>query len=133
MRQKTLRIAAVTAFVLTLGAGASPLVIVTDKNDRQTITIAVGQQLDVRLPSNPTTGYQWTAGVLHAGPVALTRPAAFQQSSSGLLGAGGTQVFSYRGVATGRVQLSFDYARSWEHTAPAKHLAITVVVRSRPL
>lgn len=110
------------------GSSAS-LVTVTDKNDGKTIEIAVGQSLEVRLPSNPTTGYQWTSNKLHKGPLREARPPAFQVPTSNLLGAGGTQVFSYRGVAPGTVRLSFDYARSWEHVAPARRVAITVVVQ----
>jgi inhibitor of cysteine peptidase len=127
---KTLRITALTALLLTLATGAAPLLTITDKNDGQAIKISVGQPFEVRLPSNPTTGYQWTAGALHTGPLTETHAPTFQPSTSGLLGAGGTQVFAYRGVATGTAHLSFGYARSWEHTAPIKHIAITIVVLS---
>lgn len=127
---KTLQITALAALFLTLAVGAAPLLTITDKNNGQTIKIAVGQSFQVRLPSNPTTGYQWTAGAIHGGPLIQTGPAAFQPPTSGLLGAGGTQVFTYRGATTGTAHLSFAYARSWEHTAPIRHVAVTVIVIS---
>jgi inhibitor of cysteine peptidase len=108
---------------------AAPLVTITDTNAGQTIRIAVGQSLDVRLAANPTTGYEWSTGALRAGPLMRTGRSTFAPSTSGLLGAGGTQVFAYRGTAPGTAHLSFEYARPWEHTAPAKHIAVTVVVR----
>jgi ABC-type nitrate/sulfonate/bicarbonate transport system substrate-binding protein/predicted secreted protein len=110
-------------------ASAAKLVTITDKNDGQTIALAVGQQLDVRLPANPTTGFQWTAGALHAGPLAQTHPGEFQPAPSGALGAGGTEAFSYRATAAGTAHLAFAYARSWEHTAPAKRVTVTIDVR----
>jgi inhibitor of cysteine peptidase len=108
--------------------GATPLVIATDKNNGLTIKVAGAGSLQVRLPSNPTTGYQWTSTALRAGPLRETGTPTFVRSPSKLLGAGGTQVFTYRGVAPGTVHLSFNYARSWEHVTPAKHVALTVTV-----
>ena len=126
---KTLQVAALVALVLALATGTTSPLTITDKNAGQTMMIAVGQTLAVRLPANPTTGYQWSAGILGKGPLVESRPANYQRPTSGLLGAGGTEVFSYRAVAAGTANLSFNYARSFEHTAPAKHVAIVVVVR----
>jgi inhibitor of cysteine peptidase len=127
-----LALALTGALPCAAATGGASLVTITDKNSGQAIAISVGQSLSVRLPSNPTTGYEWTAAPLHAGPLTQLRAPAFEAPASGRLGAGGTEVFSYRGVAAGTAHLTFSYARSWEHAAPARRVAVTVVVRSRP-
>jgi inhibitor of cysteine peptidase len=123
------RIAALVALVLTLATGTAAPLTITDKNAGQTMKISVGQMFEVRLPANPSTGYAWSAGVLAKGPLVQSRPATYQRPASGLLGSSGTEVFSYRAVAPGAANLSFSYARSWEHVAPAKHVAVAVIVR----
>jgi inhibitor of cysteine peptidase len=124
-----IQIAALITLVLTLATGMAPPLTITDKNAGQTMRISVGQAFEVRLPANPSTGYAWSAGVLGRGPLVESRPATYQRPASSLLGSSGTEVFSYRAVAPGAANLSFSYSRSWEHTAPAKHLAVAVVVR----
>ena len=110
-------------------APATQPVTITGEDDGRTIVLAVGQQLDVRLPANPTTGYEWTAGATPAGSLPQARPASFQPSPAGQLGSGGTETFSYRAAAKGTIRLTFSYARSWEHTAPAKRVSVTIDVR----
>lgn len=105
-------------------------IVVTDKKSGQAISLAVGQSLEVRLPSNPTTGYRWTAGTLSSTPLRQKRAPAFVPSKSGLMGAGGTQVFTYDGVAAGTAPLSFAYSRPWEHGPPARRIDFTVVVHA---
>ena len=120
---------ALTVFLIVRPAwSAAGAISLTDKNAGQTVKIAVGQTLHVRLPSNPSTGYRWSAAVSPAGPLAPAGAATYQASSPGLPGGGGAQTFPYHAVAAGTVHLSFDYARSWEHVAPAKHIAVTIVV-----
>jgi inhibitor of cysteine peptidase len=123
---------ALAGLLLTLAAAAAPLVTVnlSATATGQTVSIGVGQRLEVRLPANPTTGYQWTPA-LRGRAIAQTAAVVYQPQASGLLGAGGTDVFSYRGAAPGTAYLSFGYARSWERTAPAQRAALTVIVRAR--
>lgn len=127
------RIAAsiVLLMLCNVAMATTATVVVTDKNSGQAIPIAVGQSLEVRLPSNPTTGYRWTAGTLSStSSLRQKRAPAFVSSKSGLLGAGGTQVFSYDAVAAGTAPLSFSYSRPWEHGPPARRIDFTVVVHA---
>ena len=106
-------------FVLAMGAAPAPSPVTVTLGATSTapvVALAVGRRLEVRLPANPTTGYAWTATALHGGALASSGPPAYLPAASGLLGAGGTAVFTYRAVAP--AHLSFAYARSWERAAP---------------
>ncbi len=73
----------------------------------------------VALPSNPTTGYAWTARVRGSGIV--SQGSAYQRPQSAGMGAGGQQVFSFDAVRNGTATITFSYARTWEkHVAPIK-------------
>jgi inhibitor of cysteine peptidase len=126
MFARTLSLLAVLAFGL---AAAAPPLTLTDKDSGQSVTIAAGQTLDIRLPANPTTGYQWTAVAVRSRALVAGGAGTYVAPTPGTLGAGGTEVFSYHGVAPGTAHLAFAYARSWEHVAPARRAAFTVVVR----
>jgi inhibitor of cysteine peptidase len=123
--------AALAALVLATAATPAPAVTVRlgATTNAASVELAVGQRLDVRLAANPTTGYRWTA-TLRGAVLAANGSPAYVPAGSGLLGAGGTDVFSYRAVAPGTAHLAFAYARSWEHAAPAQRAALTVVVRA---
>lgn len=108
---------------------AARVVTISEANNGQTVALDRGDSLEVRLPSNPTTGYEWTA-LLSGSAVRQAKPAAYVRATTQLLGAGGTQVFSYAAVAAGTEHLTFSYARSWEHVPPLKRISLTVVVRA---
>ncbi len=115
---------------LRAAADSAP-VVVTDKDDGHTVAVAVGQVLEVRLPSNPSTGYQWTAGALKTGALNAQRPPVYEGSKPQLPGSGGTEVFTYQGAAAGTEHLSFAYSRPWEKVEPAKRVAITITVQQQ--
>ncbi len=85
-------------------------------------TVTAGELFDIRLPANPTTGFRWQVGALDEKVVRLvdTRYEA-TGSGSGAMGAGGTDIFTFVGVARGRGNISLVYLRPWEKgVAPAR-------------
>src|SRR5262249_29762682 len=96
------------------------------------VALAVGQELEVQLQSNITTGYAWELVV--PGPPVLTviDPGTYR-ASSGLeprAGSGGTTSFVFRGVRPGKGALELVYRRPWETgVPPARTLRIEVDVR----
>ena len=102
------------------GAGQ---VIVHDMDIGRTVRIAVGGSLIVRLASNPSTGYQWRdSGGRCLQPVG--RP-QYEEPATASLGASGIQVFRYKAIHAGTVQLRFRYVRPWEQR-PVRSFAVTV-------
>ena len=135
------RIAGILVLALTLavlggctsGAGASSstgLVRVDATADGTTVEMAPCAELVVALEGNPTTGFDWrVAGSL---PAQLSAKSDTLESSAapGVVGAGGTRVFTYTAAAPGTGVLSMEYLRSWETTVPPeKTFTLTVVVK----
>lgn len=89
-------------------------VVVTEMDAGKTISVMVGASLEVRLASNPTTGYQWQATQTGAPCVQPIGRPMYQGPTAVSLGAGGNQVFRYQAVRLGTARLLFHYRRSWE-------------------
>ena len=99
--------------------------------DGTSITIKVGGEATVKLDTNLTTGYQWMV-TPSTGPVLspIGNPVYVNKGNEPrFIGAGGTNVFRFKGEQVGQVTLQFDHKRPWEANAPpAKSVRYTVVV-----
>ena len=82
--------------------------------------LRVGQTVNLRFESNPTTGYLWTI-TDKEGYDALKRMGDYKYiPSSGRVGSGGIQIYTFEGAKRGKVTLVFEYRRPWEPlTTPA--------------
>ena len=77
--------------------------------------------LTVRLPSNPSTGYDWSYEISNDQAIELlTQEYVQDEAAPDAVGVGGTWVASFAnfGSAFGEVTISFRYARSWEDNVP---------------
>jgi len=94
------------------------------------VSVTAGQEFLIAIPSNPTTGYSWTAksssgvvtvwGSAYQGPAATAKP---------LMGAGGEQIFVCKANRPGTAQIMFSYARPWQKGVKAARtmtFAVTV-------
>jgi inhibitor of cysteine peptidase len=109
-------------------APVATAVTLTPQQAGQTIQLRGSQELFVRLPSNPSTGYRWTFVVA---PGDVLKPAGSPALEGGnLAGAPGIEVWRFRPIGTGHQTLRFEYRRPWEPDgAPAQQLWYTVTVR----
>jgi len=99
------------------------------KQAGSTQRLAKGQQLQVTLPSNPSTGYRWDVdGAL---PAQLEQNGQPQfASDSTAIGAGGSEVWTFSAKASGQGALNMKYWRSFESTVPpVQTYSVTVVVK----
>lgn len=129
MTMKKLLTLTALVLLLTVGLiGASSFtgthVILPETRD----THFVPNQVDLYMPSNPTTGYSWTCNVEDPSVVAV-RDQFFEDSSElGFVGAGGTHWFHISGVQPGTTSVIFRYLRSWEAEAPAEETTYRLTV-----
>lgn len=94
-----------------------------------TASLVPYQPLVVRLPSNPSTGYSWTYTVTGDDVLRLDSVSGVGTAPSGMVGASGDEVWSFRAQGSGRAVLTYMYARSWEkNVPPAKTFTLTVVI-----
>jgi len=95
------------------------------------IDLRLGQEIELRLAANPTTGYRWQ--VVHAAPAVLDTLAGetFSPASAapGVAGGGGTVTWRFRATRVGRDNLQLVYRRPWESGAiPAQTFVCEVAV-----
>ena len=121
-----LLVTAIMALLLT-GGCAKPRGVALDESDTgRVVSIAAEQQFTVRLPSNPTTGFRWE--VVDLGPVTQVGESVYEApADTGVVGAGGTEVFTFTSNASGSGELKLEYRRPWEtDVAAEKSWSITV-------
>jgi predicted secreted protein len=89
----------------------------------------VGDILDVILPGNPSTGFQWQ---IDAGDNKILPQSAASEfePATNALGSGGQVTMHFKAVAAGRTGLKLTYRRPFEKDAPpARTFQVTVNVK----
>jgi inhibitor of cysteine peptidase len=79
------------------------------------VSLAVGDELVVRLAENPTTGYRWE--IDRADPVLSLADDRFRLAEQPFIGSGGTRELGFRAVATGAGRLELKHRQAWEGDA----------------
>ena len=83
--------------------------------------------LEVRLPSIPSTGYEWIVDELDATHVAALGEPAFE--TSGGVGGEAVEVLRFRPEHAGTTTLALAYRRAWEADAePLSRFSVTVTI-----
>jgi inhibitor of cysteine peptidase len=138
------RIAALGALTITvflvaacasIGRGSSHAggsVTITPESAGRTIELRSVQELLVRLPSNPATGYRWSLAAAPADVLKLEGLPSFERypGGAGAVGAPGIEIWRFSLARKGQQILRFDYRLPWEADAPpARQLSFTVTVR----
>jgi inhibitor of cysteine peptidase len=123
-------VAACTLFQGTPKPPPEPVTVSADQSGTS-VALASGQDLVVRLPSNPTTGYRWIYVEPKDAVLRVDGPSSYEaQSTGGAAGAGGTEIWKLAPLKPGQQQLRFEYRRPWEQdVAPSRVATYTVTVK----
>lgn len=97
-------------------------------DDRSSVSLRVGDTLEVELPGNPSTGFSWQTS-LPTSPVLVALGQPEFSPDSGAIGAAGRVKLRFQAALTGTVQLSLVYRRSFENQPPARTFGVNVTVR----
>jgi inhibitor of cysteine peptidase len=90
--------------------------------------MSAGQELQLTLDSNPTTGYSWALDGEIAPQLEQVGEAEYTAESTAL-GAGGTEVWTFKAKSSGSGTLRLKYWRSFEPDAtPPETFDVTVEV-----
>ena len=105
----------------------------TEADNGKTVTVTEGQNVVVKLPSNPSTGYKWSV-------VSTDRTFGYPSDTrflknGGAVGSGGLERFSWKtkgGISmVGEHSVKMEYKRPWETNAsPAKTFSFKVKIVS---
>jgi len=123
-------VAACTLFQGTPKPPPEPVSVSADQSGTS-VALASGQDLVVRLPSNPTTGYRWIYVEPKDAVLRVDGPSSYEaQIAGGAAGAGGTEIWKLAPLKPGQQQLRFEYRRPWEQdVAPSRVATYTVTVK----
>lgn len=107
--------------------GAALVQTFTDPATGTDITLRPGGKLNLKLNSNPTTGYYWYLKDIDASKIdQLSENYVADPAPEGLVGSGGHQMFVFEALSTGKSKLQLSYERSPEDVAGALTLNIKV-------
>jgi inhibitor of cysteine peptidase len=131
MRRAYVAFVAVLALVLVgtgCGSNGNKTKMIGANDAGKTVTLKVGETLEVALEGNPTTGYQWEAESLDTSVLKQVGEAAFTPASTAI-GSGGQTTLRFEATASGQTTLKLIYHRSWETgVAPLKTFEVPVQV-----
>lgn len=113
-------------------ATATPVADIEGVRNGETV-LTVGQTLHIALPSNATTGYQWSVAGVEGSPLTPIEPTGQEATDphpAGMVGVGGQTHWRFTAERAGSATLTFAYARAWErNTPPAETATYRIVVR----
>ena len=115
------------AFTIFL-TGCSGTTSLTGSDNGKTITVHVGDEVDIALDSNPTTGFDWAIDKSNGSLLAFKQ--MDYQASSNAIGSGGTDTFKFVAKSVGTVNLQLKYWRSFEgDRSITQRYAVTVQIQ----
>lgn len=120
------------AFTMGLLLTACKAAPITEADNGRTIEISIDETFTVTLQSNPTTGYGWTVAAIDSAILQQEGEKVYTQGNTdpNLVGAGGTETFTFSGLEAGQTTLQLVYSRSWEtDVPPIQTFEIIVVVK----
>ena len=122
-------IAMIISLVSMAGCKAQPVKI-SETDNGKSISVSVGNQLEVSLSGNPTTGYSWEVKSVDATILEQVGEPQFSSDNPNLVGSGGIQTFTFDVKKSGSVTLELIYHRPWEtDVEPLQTFSIQVEVK----
>lgn len=93
------------------------------------IELSAGDKLEITLPGNPTTGFQWDVSAGDPAVLQLSDEPEFESSDS-MVGGKGNIILRFTAVGPGEIELKLIYHRPFEKDLPyAQTFNVTVTVR----
>jgi inhibitor of cysteine peptidase len=94
--------------------GDSAGMVLDDADSGKTVLIDSGDQFEVRLESNASTGFEWVVDPESASDVVTLVSSTYDEPETDLVGAPGTQVFVFEATVSGAGILRLEYLRPFD-------------------
>ncbi len=117
------------------GAKVQKVVALTEKDDAQTVVVKTGEKIEIKLDSNPSTGYGWRVASVSAKSVKQDGTVTYVSTplppgSPPMVGRGGSSLIRFDALSPGKVTVKLEYLRPWEkNTPPARTFTVTLDVK----
>jgi inhibitor of cysteine peptidase len=102
--------------------------LVGEGDEGRAFQLRPGDRLQVRLPGNPSTGFNWSVQAIDPRVLALVQGPGFVSEAPHRMGAPGTVTLGFKALAPGRTHLTLAYKRSWEDVAALRTFELDIVV-----
>ena len=120
-------------FLSTACAKSTPqskIIQVDENNDKGTVELRVGDQIEISLPGNPTTGYSWTISTVDKTILEPLGEPEYKPKGDAL-GAGGRFTLRLKAIAAGETWVEMTYSQSFnkENVPPGNiyHILVKVI------
>lgn len=103
----------------------------TEKNNGDSINLKINDNVEIKLESNPTTGYRWFLSDKADSTIVSVNDPVFIESKKDkkLVGAGGYEIFTIKAISKGKTSIILNYERPWEEEGePIETFEITISV-----
>ena len=125
-----LAIFAIAGTIAAVSADTNATLALTAADSGKQITVKDGTSFTVTLDSNPSTGFAWSVSGITDETVIDDVSNEFKGADTGMVGAGGQEVWTFEAVDKGSSTIEMKYSRSWEQgVEPAATFNVTVVVK----
>ena len=125
-----LAIIAIGGTIAAVSADTNATLALTATDSGKQITISDGDSFTVTLDSNPSTGFAWSISAITNEAVIDDVSNEFNGADTGMIGAGGHEVWTFEAGDEGTSTIEMQYSRSWETgVEPAATFNVTVVVK----
>ena len=102
---------------------------ISEADNGRAIELRVGDKLEVTLPGNPTTGFQWEVSDVDSLILTPIGDPEFEPSSNAV-GSGGSITFRFEAIGTGQTNLKLIHHRPFVgDVPPTQTYEVTVIVR----
>ena len=101
----------------------------TEADDKRSIELRQGDKLEIKLPANPTTGYQWELKAVNTDILHPSGEPEFAPSSNAV-GSGGTVTLRFEAIGPGQTKLELIHRRPFEkNVPPIQSFQVTVSIK----
>lgn len=112
------------------GSDGDPrMVELTAEDAGSTVSVRPDDEIVVTLDSNATTGFAWELTAEPAAEILEFIGSEYVDPETGLVGAGGQEVWRFRAAAEGTTSFELTYLRSFSGETAGEPFDLTVVVR----
>lgn len=103
----------------------------SEKDTGSTLEMNTGDNLEIVLKANPTTGYEWEVASVDSSILSKTGTEyKADVVPKGIVGSGGKSIHRFKAIKIGKTFLKLSYRRPFEkNVPPVKTFGITVVVK----
>lgn len=124
-----LAVVVLVVFVMAAGGCGGPArVTLTEEDSLGEVPVDSGDEIELRLESNASTGYRWALPEDRVPQPLDLVESRFEEPDTDLVGAPGTQVFVFEAVARGADVLRLEYVRPFDDPPIPERVVEYVVI-----